>query len=66
LICVRHVVGLPGDKPVYIICASGNRSLTTARFLAGRGVNARSVAGGTSRWMARGLPVVSGRRENVA
>lgn len=61
-----HAAGLPGDKPVYIICATGNRSLTAARFLAGRGVDARSVAGGTSRWMAYGLPVVSGRKENAA
>lgn len=61
-----HAAGLPGDQPVYIICATGNRSLTAARFLAGRGVDAKSVAGGTSRWMARGLPVVSRRRGNVA
>ena len=61
-----HTAGLPGDQPVYIICATGNRSLTAARFLASRGVDARSVAGGTSGWMARGLPVVSGRRGNAA
>ena len=61
-----HAAGLSGGEPVYIICATGNRSLTAARFLAGRGVDAKSVAGGTSRWMASGLPVVSGRRENVA
>jgi rhodanese-related sulfurtransferase len=61
-----HTAGLPGDEPVYIICATGNRSLTAARLLARRGVDARSVAGGMSRWRARGLPVVSGRRENVA
>jgi rhodanese-related sulfurtransferase len=57
---------LPRRQPVYIICATGNRSLTAARFLAGHGVDARSVAGGTSRWMARGLPVVPARGENVA
>jgi rhodanese-related sulfurtransferase len=61
-----HVGALPRHQPVYIICATGNRSLTAARLLAGRGVDARSVAGGTSRWMARGLPVVSERGENVA
>jgi rhodanese-related sulfurtransferase len=61
-----HASGLPREEPVYIICATGNRSLTAARFLAGRGVDAKSVAGGTSGWMARGLPVVSGQRENVA
>jgi rhodanese-related sulfurtransferase len=57
---------LPRHQPVYIICATGNRSLTAARFLVGRGVGARSVAGGTSRWMARGLPVVSELGESVA
>jgi rhodanese-related sulfurtransferase len=61
-----HASGLAGEEPVYLICATGNRSLTAARFLAGRGVDARSVAGGTSRWMARGLPVVSGHREQAA
>jgi rhodanese-related sulfurtransferase len=58
--------GLPGGEPVYIICATGNRSFTAARFLAGRGLDARSVTGGTSGWLARGLPVVHGERENVA
>ena len=61
-----HAAGLPGDEPVYLICASGSRSLTAARFLAGRGVDAKSVAGGTSRWLARGLPVVPGHGENLA
>jgi rhodanese-related sulfurtransferase len=61
-----RAAGLPGDQPVYLICATGNRSLTAARFLARRGVDAKSVAGGTSHWMARSLPVVSGRWENAA
>ena len=61
-----HAGALPRHQPVYIICATGNRSLTAARFLARRGVDARSVAGGTSRWIAYGRPVVSGRGENVA
>lgn len=61
-----HAGALPRHQPVYIICATGNRSLTAARFLAERGVAARSVAGGTSRWMARGLPAVPGRGENAA
>jgi rhodanese-related sulfurtransferase len=59
--------GLGGaDGPVYVICASGNRSWTAARFLMGRGIDARSVAEGTSGWIARGLPVVAGDKENVA
>ena len=64
---VPHRTGeLPGGEPVYVICASGNRSLTAAQFLAGRGIDARSVMGGTGGWQARGLPVVRGTQENVA
>jgi len=62
-----HQAGeLPASEPVYVICASGNRSWTAARFLTARGIDARSVAGGTGDWMARGLPVVRGAQENVA
>ena len=61
----HHVAELPADEPVYVICASGNRSWTAARFLIQRGFDARSVAGGTGDWAARGLPVVRGQ-ENVA
>ena len=61
-----HAGGLPAGEPVYVICASGNRSRTAAQFLTGRGIDARSVMGGTGDWMARGLPVVRGAQENVA
>jgi rhodanese-related sulfurtransferase len=57
---------LPAGQPVYVICQSGNRSWTAARFLGQRGLDARSVAGGTGDWIARGLPVVRGAQENVA
>lgn len=60
-----RAAGLPGGGPVYVIGATGNHSLSAAWFLAGRGVDARSAAGGTSRWAARGWPVVCGTRENV-
>ena len=62
----HHVGQIPAGQPVYIICASGNRSWTAARFLAGRGIDATSVMGGTGDWAARGLPVVYGDKENVA
>ncbi len=39
---------------------------TAARFLAGCGIDARSVAGGTGAWLARGLPVVAREKGNVA
>ncbi len=47
---------------VYVICATGNRSLTAARALAGAGFDAQSVQGGTSAWAAAGRPVVRGPR----
>ena len=62
----HHAGGLPAGEPVYVICASGNRSWTAAQFLTGRGIDARSVMGGTGDWIARGLPVVRGAQENVA
>ncbi|HCU96764.1 MAG TPA: sulfurtransferase [Actinobacteria bacterium] len=62
----HHAGELPAREPVYVICASGNRSWTAAQFLAGRGIDAKSVIGGTGDWMASGLPVVRGAQENVA
>lgn len=57
---------LPASEPVYVICASGNRSRTAAQSLARHGIDARSVQGGTGAWRARGLPVVQGAQQNVA
>ncbi len=62
----QHAGTLPAAEPVYLICASGNRSRTAAQFLIGRGIDARSVMGGTGGWAARGLPVLRGAHENVA
>ncbi len=47
--------------PVYVICASGNRSRAMSDFLVGAGFDARSVDGGTSAWANSGRPVVMGR-----
>lgn len=45
------------DAPVLLICQSGMRSLRTAEALAAQGyAQLASVAGGTARWMAEGLP----------
>ena len=51
---------LPRSEPVYVICASGNRSLTAASWMASAGVTAVSVAGGTSAWASAGGPLVTG------
>ena len=51
---------LPTDRTIYIICASGNRSLRAAAALTASGLTAVSVAGGTSAWARSGRPVAAG------
>lgn len=51
---------LPRDRRVYVICASGNRSLRVTDALRSEGYDAWSVQGGTSAWVGRGHPVVTG------
>jgi rhodanese-related sulfurtransferase len=57
-----YVDRLPKDREVYVICQSGNRSLSMASLLERFGVNAISVDGGTSAWSALGKPLVAGAR----
>jgi rhodanese-related sulfurtransferase len=57
-----HVDELPRTGRVYVICATGNRSLAAADFLAHAGVDAWSVTGGTHAWSRAGNPVVEGMR----
>jgi len=56
---------LPRTAPVYVICASGNRSLAAVDILTRAGVDAWSVAGGTSAWTRAGHPVVRGAHATV-
>ncbi len=51
---------LPSDSPVYVICGSGGRSGQAAEVLTRAGLDARSVAGGTTAWIRSGRPVASG------
>ena len=51
---------LDRDAPVYVVCASGNRSAAMTDFLRDAGFDAYSVAGGTSGWARSGRPVVGG------
>ncbi len=62
----QHLDDLPLSEPVYVICASGNRSMAATGFLVRAGVDAYSVAGGTGAWSRSGRPVVYGPRENVS
>jgi rhodanese-related sulfurtransferase len=55
-----HAGDLPRNERVYVICATGNRSLAAADYLVRQGVDAWSVAGGTSSWQRTGRPVRRG------
>lgn len=50
--------------PVFVVCASGNRSKAGAGLLVKGGVDARSVVGGTAAWSGAGRPTVIGSRRN--
>lgn len=56
-----RVHDLPRGEPVYVICASGNRSSAMSDLLTSAGIEAYSVAGGTSAWIRSGRPVSTGR-----
>ena len=51
------VPSLPTDRPVYLVCATGNRSGQVAGYLAGFGIDAVNVEGGTADWLRAGYPV---------
>ena len=49
---------LAADRPVYVICRSGNRSQTGSDILVGLGfAEVYNVDGGITAWLAAGLPV---------
>ncbi len=51
---------VPRGERVYVICATGARSLAAAEALNNAGWDAVSVAGGTKGWAAEGRPVEVG------
>ncbi|WP_326576088.1 rhodanese-like domain-containing protein [Streptomyces sp. NBC_00487] len=57
---------LPTNRPVYVICASGNRSRSASDWMNSYGIDAYSVAGGTSAWARAGRPVAAGSHEHAA
>ena len=58
---VTTVLGsIPKDRPVHVICQSGNRSRAVVDLLSGMGYDALNVEGGTSAWATAGHPVVTG------
>lgn len=51
---------LDSEQPVYVICASGNRSAAMTDYLTSAGFDAVSVKGGTAAWAQAGRPVQKG------
>jgi rhodanese-related sulfurtransferase len=54
---------IPDGDPVYVVCASGGRSLAATKAMVEAGYRAVSVAGGTKGWIEQGRPFVSGTAE---
>ena len=51
------VPSLPTDRPVYLVCATGNRSGQVADYLTHFGIDAVNVEGGTADWWRAGYPI---------
>ena len=56
----ENLAAFPTDSPVYLICASGNRSGVAGDFLAENKVDAIKVAGGTKGWVMSGKDYLQG------
>ncbi len=55
-----RIADLDASAPVYVICASGNRSAAMSDFLAAAGFQTASVAGGTKAWARAGRAIERG------
>lgn len=54
---------IPKAKPVYVVCATGNRSWQVCHYLNQHGLSAINVNGGTSAWQSAGFALESTHRE---
>jgi rhodanese-related sulfurtransferase len=50
---------LPGDRPIVVVCRSGDRSGRVTVALRRAGYDAANLSGGLLAWAAAGLPVVT-------
>lgn len=48
---------IPRNRPVVVVCQSGNRSQAGARAMVEAGIQAYNLQGGTMIWMMNGLPL---------
>ncbi len=57
---LERVDDFRGERPVYVICRSGGRSMQACNFLAGQGVDVVNVSGGLMAWISSARDDVSG------
>lgn len=50
---------LDPERPVVVVCKTGNRSELAAVMLQARGFKAENFEGGTEAWVAAGLPILA-------
>jgi rhodanese-related sulfurtransferase len=55
----RRVKELPAGQPVVVVCATGNRSVSGSRIIAGAGGHPKvyNLQGGTMAWARQGFPI---------
>jgi rhodanese-related sulfurtransferase len=58
----RQTAGLPRDKTIVTVCASGHRSAAAARTLQRAGYQVENLKGGMHAWTKAGLPVEKSKR----
>lgn len=51
---------LPADRPIVVVCRSGNRSAVATQVLRAAGRDAVNMAGGVIAWASAGYPLVAG------
>jgi rhodanese-related sulfurtransferase len=51
--------GLAKDKPIVVICRSGNRSELATMMFQARGFEAHNLEGGIEAWVHDGLPIAA-------
>jgi rhodanese-related sulfurtransferase len=54
-----NIDALPKDKPVIVICRSGNRSGQVCEALAEVRSDLKNMVGGMKAWASEGLPMIS-------
>ncbi|MEO8932479.1 MAG: rhodanese-like domain-containing protein [Lacisediminihabitans sp.] len=57
---VDRIDQVPLGAPVYVICASGNRSAKVTEYLSARDYDATNIDGGIIGWASCGGPTASG------